>query len=127
MEVGEGCKSQGGVTSVNQGYVPLTVRWRENMDLISESKSALASRLRSSRLRHEMATLSLRMRTGCCPSLRSSEPMTPPNSGPMSGEMARWPHLLGFKASRRDQACQSDTGNYGDEIKSGVKTSSAVL
>lgn len=35
----------------------------------------------------QMATHSLKMRTGCCPSLRSSEPTTPPSSGPMSGEI----------------------------------------
>ncbi len=64
----------------------------------------------------QTATHSHRMRTECSPSLRSSESMTPPSNGPVSGEIRlAGPRPLSavtqlFKGWQRAEACQFNFG-----------------
>ncbi len=64
----------------------------------------------------QTATHSHRMRTECSPSLRSSESMTPPSNGPVSGEIRlAGPRPLSavtqlLKSWQRAEACQFNFG-----------------
>lgn len=67
----------------------------------------------------QTATHSHRMRTEWSPSLRSSESMTPPSNGPVSGEIRlAGPRPLSavtqlFKSWQRAEACQFNFGQLG--------------